>query len=200
MAGNNNEQYLLNQQVSFVQHYLTGLDAGGYQLQLQQQLLDNAGEPVKDAAYSNRYTFAVTADRFAISQPANVVYSVFPNQNASGEFANVLPHVVFSLPTFPWVRYPTLTLPYAPPTPGTDTDADVPTWLWVMLLDEDDVAACESQGLRLNLDPITCKVADLFPQAALPNGVISTLGDHYSYFTGASNTNGLDRARRWTIQ
>lgn len=192
MAVNDNEQYLLNQQVSFIQHFLTGLDAGGYQLQVQQQVLDSQGQPVSGEAYSSSYMFGVTADRFAISQPGNVVSSVFPADNASGEFANVLPHVVCSLQTFPWVRYPTNDLPYAPPSPGTDTDADVPTWLWVMLLDQDDVAACAKQGLSLNLGPVTRSVADLFPQAALPSTATSSLGNNYSYFNGALNTLGLE--------
>lgn len=192
MAVNENEQDLLSQQVSFVQHFLTGLDAGGYQLQVQQRIVNSQGQPISGDAYSSRYTFAVKADRFAISQPGNVISSVFPANNASGEFANVLPQVVFSLKTFPWVRYPTNDLPYTPPAPGTDTDADVPTWLWVMLLDEDDVAACAKQGLSLDLTPVTCTVADLFPKAALPANVTTTLGNNYSYFTGATNTNGLE--------
>lgn len=192
MASNGNEQNLLNQQVSFVQHYLTGLDAGGYKLQMQQKVLDSAGKQISGETYESSYKFAVTADRFAISQPANVIYTVFPADNASGEFANVLPHVVFSLKTFPWVRYPTSTLPYAPPAPGTDTDGDVPTWLWVMLLDEDDVADCEKSGLTLGLKPATCKVADLFPPAALSGGQSSTLANNYSYFTGAAGIEGLE--------
>lgn len=192
MASNGNEQSMLNQQVSFVQHYLTGLDAGGYKLQMQQKLLDRSGKQINDQAYERSYTFAVSADRFALSQPGNVIYSLFPAENASGEFSNVLPHVVFSLATFPWVRYPTNYLPYAPPMPGTDTDADVPTWLWVMLLDEDDVEACRRQGSTLDLSPATRTVADLFPQAALSGGYTSTLGEHYSYFSGARNVEGLE--------
>jgi hypothetical protein len=192
MPVNDNEQYLLNQQVSFIQHFLPGLDAGGYELQVNQQVVDQNNNPISGEAYSNSYTFAVTADRFAISKPGDVLYSTFPSDNASGEFSNVLPHVVFSQKTFPWIRYPTNDLPYAPPSPGTDTDADVPTWLWVMLLDEDDVTACTNLGLSLNLTPATRAVADLFPQAALPNGVTSSLGNNYSYFNGAINTAGLE--------
>ena len=50
MASNGNEQSMLNQQVSFVQHYLTGLDAGGYKLQMQQKLLDRSGKQINDQA------------------------------------------------------------------------------------------------------------------------------------------------------
>ncbi|MFZ6708065.1 hypothetical protein [Undibacterium sp. TC9W] len=192
MAVNDDETYLLNQQVSFIQHFLPGLDAGGYQLKVRQNIIDNAGNAVSGADYSNSYTFAVTADRFAISQPGNVISSVFPSDNVSGEFSNVLPHVVFSQKTFPWVRYPTNKLPYSPPEAGTDTDADVPTWLWVMLLDEDDIDACTAEGVSLSLTAATRCVADLFPQAALPSGTNSSLGSNYSYFNGATNILGLE--------
>ncbi|MCB0628200.1 MAG: hypothetical protein KDD15_00660 [Lewinella sp.] len=185
MASNNNEQDLLNEQVSFVQHFLPGLDAGEYQLDVSQQVLDADGNPVSGEAYSNSYKFGVTADRFVLSNPENVVSSVFPADNASGELSNVLPHVVFSQKTFPWVRYPTNEEPYSPPPPGTDTDADVPTWLWVMILDEDDVAAYPS----LVTTPVTSKIGNLFPEAAYSG---STLEDNYSYFNDATNTNGLE--------
>lgn len=185
MASNNNEQDLLNQQVSFVQHFLPGLDAGKFRLDVAQQVLDSDGDPVSGEAYSNSYKFGVTADRFVLSNPGNVVNSVFPADNASGEFSNVLPHVVFSQRTFPWVRYPTNEEPYSPPPPGTDTDADVPTWLWVMILDEDDVAAYPS----LVTSPVSSKIGNLFPKAAYET---TTLGDNFSYFNGATTTEGLD--------
>ena len=176
--------------VSFIQHFLPGLDAGGYQLQVQQQLFDAKGTAVS-GTYANTYSFAVKADRFAISQPAKTVNSVFPADCASGEFSAVLPHVLFSQQMFPWVRYPGMTLPNSPPAPGTDTDADVPTWLWVMILDEDDVAACAAAGSALSLMPVTASVADLFSAAALPTEATTTLGSNFSYFDGATDTSGL---------
>lgn len=187
-----NEDYALNEEVSFIQHFLPGIDAGQYQLKVQQQVLDSSGQAISGDAYSNTYTFAVTADRFAISQPGTTVSSVFPADNASGEYSNVLPHVVFNQKTFPWLRYPTNTIPYVPPASGTDTDSDVPTWLWVMLLDEDDVDNCAADGLTLDLTPVTRTVADLFPQSALPDGYTSSLGDNYSYFEGATDIAGLE--------
>ncbi|MEM6270486.1 MAG: hypothetical protein AAF998_13670 [Bacteroidota bacterium] len=192
MAENDNEKYLLNEQVSFIQHFLPGLDAGGYQLNVGQTLTESNDDPISGEDYQASYTFAVKGDRFAFSKPADTVNSVFPADKASGEFTNVLPHVVFTQKTFPWIRYPTNELPYAPPNPGTDTDADVPTWLWVMVLDEDDVAAMAAEDLALDLQPATQKVADLFPPAALPSGVTSSLGDNYSYFQGATDTKGLE--------
>lgn len=184
MPQSENDQYALNQQVSFVQHFLPGLDAGEYQLDVSQEVLDKDLKPISGKAYSSTYKFGVTADRFGLAKPA-IVSSVFPADNATGEFSNVFPHVVFTQKTFPWVRYPTNTEPYAPPKPGTDTDADVPTWLWVMLLDEDDLVKYPG----INPAPENLSVGDLFPQSVVPG---SSLKDNYSYFQGATNTDGLE--------
>jgi hypothetical protein len=169
---------LLDEQVTFIQHDLPGLDDGAYQLRIAQQVTDASGAPVSDETLSQVYDFAVLGDRFRLKNPEAVLYSVFPPADASGEFTAVLPHVVFSKSTFPWSRYPTNQEPFAPPAPGQDTDADVPTWLTVLLLDEDDVAAHPS----LALTPTPATVGDLFPPALVPG---STLGGGYSYFQRA---------------
>lgn len=187
MPDNNSEQYLLNEQVSFVQHALPGLDAGMYELQVNQQIFQSDGKtPVSGEAYSNSYTFAVTADRFSLSSPGSVISSIFPNNNASGEYSNVLPHVVFKKTTFPWTRYPTLEEPYAPPQPGKDVDADVPTWLWVLLLDEDDQAAYTALTNSLT----TCTTGDLFPTTAYSGSKIPV--NTYSYFYAATDLADLE--------
>jgi hypothetical protein len=192
MANDNIEEYLLNEQVSFIQHNLPGLDAGEYQLRVDQEVFKSDGvTPVSGDSYSNTYTFAVTGDRFSLANPGSILNSVFPANNASGEYSNVLPHVVFSKKTFPWTRYPTTDLPYTPPEPGKDVDGDVPTWLWVLLLDEEDVAAYPS----LQTTPVTCNVGDLFPPAVVST---STLGDHYSYFFEAKDLNGLEPGQNTT--
>ncbi len=184
---NNNEQYLLNEQVSFIQHFLPGLDAGEYQLQVQQQIFESDGvTPISGDAYSNTYDFAVTGDRFAISNPATILNSVFPADNAAGEYTNVLPHAVFSNTTFPWTRYPTLKEPYETLAAGVDVDKDVPTWLWILLLDEDDVTNYPS----LQLTPINCTIGDLYPQSVYKT---SKLPDSdYSYFYKAKDLAGLE--------
>jgi hypothetical protein len=181
------ENYVLNQQVSFIQHFLPGLEAGEYKLQVDQQVFQKDGKtPVSGKAYTNAYTFAVTGDRFGLAKPGEIVASIFPADNASGEYTNVLPHVVFSKTTFPWTRYPTLKPPYAPPPPGKDVDANVPTWLWVMVLDEDDVT--EYASLKLN--PFTCTIGDLYPQKVYPD---SKLPDtDASYFYKADSLAGLE--------
>lgn len=185
---NGNEKYLLNEDVSFIQHFLPGLDAGEYQLEVQQQLLQSDGKTkINDPAYSNTYTFAVTADRFALSNPALIIDSVYPATNATGEYSNVLPHVVFNKTTFPWARYPTLNEPTGGElVPGADVDKDVPTWLWVMLLDEDDATNYSS----LLLDPLNCTIGDLYPNTVVKGSTLLT--GNFSYFTGATDLSGLE--------
>lgn len=165
--------------VTFIQHDLPGLDAGEYQLTIAQQVNDSGGKPISDDSLSQTYTFAVVGDRFRLKDPAGTLYSVFPAPNASGEFSAVLPHAVFTRSTFPWIRYPTNEEPFTPPAPGQDTDADVPTWLTVLLLDEDDAAAFPG----LALPPASATLGDLYPPSLVST---STLGSNYSYFHDAT--------------
>jgi hypothetical protein len=179
--------------VTFIQHKLPGLADGSYQLTIGQHVNDSAGQPVSLETLSRTYAFAVTGDRFALSNPSASVASVFPASNATGEFSTVLPHVVFTAPTFPWARTPTtgkLQLPPAGQDVGTDTD--VPTWLAVLTLDDDDVAP-----YGLSLDPVVGVLGDLFPTGVYPD---STLDEKttYTYFSGATDAKGLETGQSFT--
>jgi hypothetical protein len=176
---------LLEQMVVFIQHQIPGLEDGEYQLTVSQRVLDDTGTKVSDGSLTNTYSFAVLGDRFALSNPGLSVSSVFPPAEAIGKFTTVLPHVVFTSPTLPWARFPTNVPPYTPPPPGQDTDADVPTWLAVLVFDEDDVAAFPG----LTLPPASATVGDLFRQSLVP---ASTLGNNYSYFWNAKDFSGLE--------
>jgi hypothetical protein len=174
--------------VTFIQHRIPGLADGTYEITVSQTVTNTAGKPIAGDGLERSYRFAVQGDRFSIRNPAATVSSVFPANNATGEFDTVFAHAVFNLPAFPWSRYPTTSEPTPPPS-GKDVDADVPTWLAVLILDDDDVAAYP----KLKLDPVTAQVRDLFPQTALPpKSRNSTLGTAYSYFDGATDTNGLE--------
>ncbi len=185
MANNSQENPLLNELVTFIQHDVPGLPAGEFKLTVSQRLNDSDGKAINDEPITNSYTFAVLGDRFRLKNPAEVLYTVFPEDNGSGEYDTVLPHVVFMKSAFPWSRYPTSTEPDAPPPPGSSTDANVPTWLSVLLFDEDDVAAYRA----LSLEPVMATMGDLYPTSVYSN---STLGDNYSYFHNATDTTGLD--------
>ena len=167
--------------VTFVQHQIPGLDDGTYELAIDQRIDDAGKVRINDDTLSATYRFAVLGDRFSLANPAGTIASVFPAPNATGEYVTSLANVVFTSPTFPWARSP------GSPTPRAEIDdeEDVPTWLAVLVLDAGDAAAFEG----LALEPVTRKVGDLFPPLAWKD---SDLGDRYSYFEGAENTDGLD--------
>ena len=169
-----------NEQVTFIQHDLPGLDSGNYQIDISQTVDDSSGQTISDDSLSNSYTFAVTGDRFSLAKPAETLYSIFPADNSSGVYTNVLPHAVFTKTSLPWSRYPTKDAPVTGLQPGTDTDEDVPTWLTILLFDQDDIA----EYPELSLSPENATIADLFPTSLLPQ---SSLGDNYSYFNSAQN-------------
>lgn len=161
MSTNGNKSgFSLAEQVTFIQHHLPGLDAGSYDLQLGQKRADDKGIAIGNDL-SRRYKFAVKGDRFAMSVPSDV-YAVFPPNNAAGEFKAVLPHVVFTKKTYPWIRYPNNDEPTAGLKPGETVDKEVPTWLTILLLDEDD-------GLSPDLTLMTTN--DLFPAQLGPTRV-----------------------------
>lgn len=173
----------LDQLVSFIQHDIPGLDDGRYQLQIAQQITDAEGNTVSDGSLAATYTFGIAGDRFRLSNPSTMVYSVFPASEATGEFDTVLPSVVFTKTSFPWSRIPTNTIEEMyqgnKPGPGQDTDIDIPTWLTILLLDEDDIANYAAQFPKFALPPATVTIGDLFLTSANPN---SSLGNNYSYF------------------
>lgn len=185
MSDNSQDNPLLNELVTFIQHDVPGLPDGEFKLTVSQRVDDSQDKPINDDALTASYTFAVLGDRFRLKNPADVLYTVFPEDLGTGEYSTVLPHVVFTKSTFPWARYPTSTEPDAPPPPGSSTDANVPTWLGVLLFDEDDVAAYPS----LSPEPQNATMGDLFPTSVYPS---STLGANYSYFQKATDTSGLD--------
>jgi hypothetical protein len=188
MSAANNQPSPASEFVTFIQHALPGLDDGTYKLDISAHIDDASGAPVNLDPLSRTYTFAVTGDRFRLVDPAKTVASVFPASNAAGEFDTVLAHVVFNAPTLPWSRYPTLKPPEEPEAQaGEGTEVDVPTWLAVLVLSDEDVAVFPNGELKL--DPVTTILGNLFPPAAYPD---SNLGDNYSYFTGATNTSGLE--------
>jgi hypothetical protein len=188
MTNDNSSNIQLNELISFVQHAIPGLTDGKYNLHLSAEVKNEGSKKVSDDSLSADYTFGVTGDRFSLKKPAEAIYSVFPPANASGKYNAVLPHVVFTRPSFPWSRYPDKTLSevYSKITgnPGQDSDEDIPTWLTVLLLDEDDVAAYAGAFPAFSLAPANATIADLFSSSANPK---SSLGTNYGYFYGVKD-------------
>src|SRR5689334_24730008 len=115
MANSAQDKELLNQLVTFIQHDVPGLPAGEFKLSVSQRLDDKDDKQINDEPIENEYFFAVLGDRFRLKNPAEVLYTVFPEDNGRGQYDTVLPHVVLTKATFPWSRYPTSTEPEKPP-------------------------------------------------------------------------------------
>lgn len=182
--------------VTFIQHKMPGLEDGTFEIQVSQKLMkrtsddgddDDDDTRIDDGEIENTYKFAVQGDRFALSNGPGTLNSVFPANNASGEYSAVLAHAVLSNPAFPWTRSPKSTGPVT--AMDIPVDQDEPTWLAVLVFDEDDAQA--HPGLTLTVQ--TGAVRDLFPPNALtPEMGETTLGDNYSYFYGVNDIKGLE--------
>ena len=191
---------LLNENVTFIQNASPGFEAGTYRLEITQTLSEaksrgaksSAGEGKSDATgmgggkriddgdLRTSYDFAVSGERFSFAQPDKAVFCVFPADNSSGNYQTVLPHAVFAQATLPWMRSP------SGRRPAADAQGDIPTWLWVMLLDERDVAA--HQGA--SLDPATGVIGDLFPGSVYTNSTLPA--DGVSYFSAGGDASALE--------
>ncbi|MFZ0748251.1 MAG: hypothetical protein WAM70_02745, partial [Pyrinomonadaceae bacterium] len=98
---------------------------------------------VDDQAFKHEFSFTVAGPRFSL-KPAEI-YCVYPPKDEIGDFANSLPHVVFTRRTLPWERNLHL---------GEEPAADKP-WMAILLFS----AADFSDGKFPELKPR--KVGDL---------------------------------------
>jgi hypothetical protein len=147
--------------LSFIQHHVPVLDAGDYTLEGVLDLTVKGESPNNGTTTTRR--FAVYGERFMLD-PSRIG-SVFPPPNATGEFANVLPHVVITQPTLPWERTPD-----EDDAPHEQGDIDVATWLALLVFDE-----AEAAQLRV---PERATVADLLPRGqggTMPTDSMSSL-------------------------
>ncbi len=174
-----------DERVTFVQHQLPGLDSAVYRLSVEQHVLQSDDKTsVNTAPVSRDWEFAVGGPRFSLPDPAGTISSLFPALNATGDFHTVLPHVVLSTAVLPWIRSPQR--PQSKSDDAVAVDADVPSWLAVLTLDSDDLAANPD---LTGLEPVQVTLGDLFPTAANPDSKLPA-GTH-SYFDGATDTDGL---------
>jgi hypothetical protein len=152
--------------LTVAQHHLPALEAGEYELTVTQDIhalpRSSLGKPAQET-FENKVRFAVRGERFKID-PGDL-HSVFPPEEAEGEFVNCLPHIVFSRRTLPWERSP-LNNPMHDPT----SPEDIPTWLALLLFDEDDIQP------SFDLKAKAATVQEFFKGASLGSGM--------SYFDG----------------
>lgn len=105
--------------VEFIENHVPALPAGEYTLTIEQSL---TGDQKPLETYRQTKTFYVASDRYRL--PLQMLHSIYPPENSSGEYETVLPHIVLNRSTLPWER-------------KSDQNDAVP-WLALLLFHEED--------------------------------------------------------------
>jgi len=136
--------------IQFSSYCSPPLDPGNFKLEVRQTVKELKEDPDPAPALSPfTFDFVVGGPRFALN-PADI-YSVYPPEGSTGDFAHTLPHVLFTRPTIPWERSLTAAPPGRP-------------WMALLLL------SAEDGGKEAGIPKIEPRrVRDLFEQ--LPPGV-----------------------------
>lgn len=177
--GSGGDAELFSKKASFIQHSLPGLQAGAYQIKVQQELRDSSGKLITVAEDGNNPApldsitrqLGVKGPKYSLN--ANVVQSVYPPVSSVGGFSNALAHVVLTQEKLPWLRSPYL--PQNIVTPGEHEypangttiyyDDDQPTWMMVLTISPGDLggqdpASLITRGTVLDLVPESLKMND----------------------------------------
>jgi hypothetical protein len=96
-----NENSPLTGNLVFKQNQLSPLNAGTGTVTVKQTVRSEHGE-IPETTYQNVHKFAVNGPRFSL--PFGAITSVFPPDNAQGDYDKVMPHVCFNRATLPWDR------------------------------------------------------------------------------------------------
>lgn len=134
-----------NGTIVFYEHFAPPLPSGTYDVSIRQQVNSSDANNQFDETFEHRLSFAVQGARFALKPEA--IQSQFPPADMQGDYANVLPHIVFHPRTLPWQR--------SVGTAGA-------TWLALLTFDLNDPIPEVKHGT----------LADLLP-GGLPEGTIS---------------------------
>src|SRR6266850_52330 len=114
-------------------------------------------------AFDHKFSFSVAGPRFSLDP--SEVYSVYPPKGQIGDFANSLPHIVFTRRTLPWERSV---------DPGARKTGDKLPWMALLVFSAADFPGNEFPKIKLlsvsNL--INPKSTDMFvgPKLATLNG------------------------------
>jgi len=108
--------------IRFHQWCMPPLPVDDYEVVLEQNVKQLGGERIP----AGKFSFSVAGPRFALN-PAEI-YCVYPPESSSGDFANSLPHIVFTRRTIPWERNL---------RPGFLPAFNAP-WMALLLLSEED--------------------------------------------------------------
>ncbi|MDQ3928064.1 MAG: hypothetical protein M3328_02835 [Chloroflexota bacterium] len=153
-------QNLTEKKVIFIQDDDPPLKSGTYTIQVD-QALPNTPSPNQ---FSTSATLYVTGERFTF-QP-DELSSVFPPDQANGEFEGTLPHVVFNRRTLPWER-------------TSDPSSGISPWLAVLLFDEGEAPTptpATAKDLVQLGQTITVESSKVTGTGALPKDYLSYPG------------------------
>lgn len=123
---------ILAPKLKFHNNHRPAMDDGEYVIEIREEITHH-GKITKDNTINGKENgdlipattrFAIYGERFSITDQD--IRSVFPAAGSTGEYASVIPHVMFKRNTFPWERH------------AYNQDKDIP-WLLLLLFDEDEV-------------------------------------------------------------
>jgi hypothetical protein len=123
--------------IEFLQFHQPALAAGTYQVTITQDVKIQ-GKSAQQIPFTLERTFTVAGERFAIKP--DDIQAVFPPSGGLGDYANVLPHIIFTRSTFPWERL---------------TGSGTTPWLALLLFEDQEKPA-----------PQTVKLGDLTTSSA----------------------------------
>ncbi len=114
--------------IQFHQWCQPPIEPGDYTVAVHQKVdeLEVEGE------YNNEFKFSVAGPRFSLDP--SEVYSVYPPKGEIGDFANTLPHVVFTRRTLPWERS-------LDPAAAREKDDTLP-WMALLIFSASDFDDC----------------------------------------------------------
>ena len=123
--------------LEFIQHSLPALEPGEYKIAVTQKLAGIAPQNP-----TTEFSFAVGGERFQLQKKE--VVKVYPPAHTSGEYTNVLPHIVLRRRTLPWERAVATpengkkTTPRFAPPSGSAPPHEEPSWLALLVIDQND--------------------------------------------------------------
>jgi hypothetical protein len=118
------------------------LELGEYAVQIEQTVDAFKG------TFTSDFSFSVAGPRFSFNP--SEIYSVYPPKGQTGDFANSLPHIVFTRRTLPWERSI---------IPGKRAESDRLPWMALLVLSADDFPAKEFPDIK------SCTVGELINPA-----------------------------------
>lgn len=140
----------MSENTKIVQCFLPPMTSGSYSAQVTQSL-KKGSESLQEI--TKTFRFGVDAARFSLSP--NDIYSVFPPANKSGNYAESLPHMVFTRRTLPWERttdgkIPVFQREETAESKRNPQDSPPVPWMALLLFTEEEMA-----DLQINKNTIS---------------------------------------------